>query len=396
MARCSNGAETEGPAKLTYESSPMNPAQQASSLSGHANNFDVLRFLFASLVVFSHSYPLGEGHELREPLWNLTGQTTLGGVSVHCFFIISGFLIAASWDRRKDVGQFLKKRVLRIYPGFIIANAVGVFLVAPLAADSAIGNAGVSLQQFVWDCLRLQGTQLPETLFPQNHLHAVNGSIWSIAYEFWCYVGVIILGLVPLFHRRSFVLGLFVVSLAVAFIFPTYHLEWFGGGILGKIFGYPFFWARLLPNYLVGVVAWRYREEIAVSNRLAILAVIALAASVPVANSWSVMFPICGAYLVLWAAFHPSCKVHGFAKYGDFSYGMYLYAFPIQQLLVMNNAGSMNPYVLFALALPLSILAGMLSWYFVERPFLRRARSVQPKQATSSYELVAQQPSASV
>jgi peptidoglycan/LPS O-acetylase OafA/YrhL len=164
-------------------------------------------------------YPLGEGHELREPLWKLTGQTKLGGLSVHCFFIISGFLIAASWDQRKDVGQFLKKRVLRIYPGFIVANAVGVFLVAPMAADSAIGNAGVSLQQF---------------------------------------------------------------------------------------------------------------------------------------------------------------------------------AFPIQQLLVMNNAGSMHPYVLFALALPLSILAGILSWYFVERPFLRRARSAQPKQPTGSYELVAQQPSALV
>ena len=374
----------------------MNPAPQTPVLSGHANNFDVLRFLFASLVVFSHSYPLGEGHEQHEPLLKLTGQTTLGGLSVHCFFIISGFLIAASWDRRKDVGPFLKKRVLRIYPGFIIANAIGVFLVAPIASDPAIGNAGVSLQQFAWDCLRLQGTQLPETLFPQNHLHAVNGSIWSIAYEFWCYVGVMILGMVPLFHRRSFVLGLFVLSLAVAFIFPTYHLEWFGGGILGKIFGYPFFWARLLPNYLAGVVAWRYRERIIVSDRLAMFSAIALAVSIPVANSWSVMFPVCGAYLVLWAAFHSSCKVHGFAKYGDFSYGMYLYAFPIQQLLVMNNAGSMNPYLLFVLAWPLSVLAGVLSWYVVERPFLRRARIAKPEQHTDSYALVPQQQTASI
>jgi len=369
---------------MTNEFSSMKPAQQAPSLSGHANNFDVLRFLFASLVVFSHSYPLGEGHELREPLRKLTGQTTLGGLSVYCFFIISGFLIAASWERRKTVGQFLKKRVLRIYPGFIIANAVGVFLVAPMAADSAIGNALVSLQQFAWDCMRLQGTQLSDTLFSQNHLHAVNGSIWSIAYEFWCYIGVMILGLVPLFHRRSFVLGLFVASLAVAFIFPTYHLEWFGGGILGKIFGYPFFWALLLPNYLAGVVAWRYRDKLVVSDRVAMMSAIALAVSIPVANSWSVMFPVCGAYLVLWAAFHPLFRLHGFSKYGDFSCGMYLYAFPIQQLLVMHNSGSMNPYALFALAWPLSILAGMLSWYVVERPFLRRARSMKNKSEDSA------------
>lgn len=377
---------------MINEFSSMKPTQQAPSLSGHANNFDVLRFLFASLVVFSHSYPLGEGHELREPLRKLTGQTTLGGLSVYCFFIISGFLIAASWERRKTVGQFLKKRVLRIYPGFIIANAVGVFLVAPMAADSAIGNALVSLQQFAWDCMRLQGTQLSDTLFSQNHLHAVNGSIWSIAYEFWCYIGVIILGLMPLFHRRSFVLGLFVASLAVAFIFPTYHLEWFGGGILGKIFGYPFFWAMLLPNYLAGVVAWRYRDKLVVSDRVAMMSAIALAVSIPVANSWSVMFPVCGAYLVLWAAFHPLFRLHGFSKYGDFSYGMYLYAFPIQQLLVMHNSGSMNPYALFALAWPLSILAGMLSWYVVERPFLRRARSRKNKAEDSASLTVVAQP----
>lgn len=374
----------------------MNSVQQNPSLSGHENNFDVLRFLFASLVVFSHSYPLGEGHELREPLWRLTGQTTLGGLSVHCFFIISGFLIAASWDRRKDVAQFLKKRVLRIYPGFIAANAVGVFLVAPMAADSAFGSVRIAFHQFLWDCLRLQGSSLPETLFPQNHLHAVNGSIWSIAYEFWCYIGVMFLGLVPLFHRRSVVLGLFILSLAVAFIFPTFHLEWIGGGILGRIFGYPFFWARLLPNYLAGVVAWRYRETIVVSDRLAMLSAMLLTVSIPIANSWSVLFPVCGACLVLWAAFHSSCRMHGFAKYGDFSYGMYLYAFPIQQLLVMNDGGSMNPFALFALAWPLSILAGMLSWYLVERPFLRRARSPKQEQQAGSYAIVAQQPSASI
>lgn len=357
----------------------MNPTPQAPSLSGTKNNFDALRFLFASLVVFSHSYPLGEGNELREPLWMLTGQTTLGGLSVHCFFIISGFLIAASWDRRPEVGQFLKKRVLRIYPGFIVANAVGVFGVAAIVAAPGKSGQQASLMQFAWDCLRLQGTQVSESLFPQNPLHALNGSIWSVAYEFWCYIGVMILGLIPLLNRRSSVLAILIAALAVAYIFPTFHLEWIGGGILGKIFGYPFFWARLLPHYLAGVVAWRYREKIVISNRLAMFCAIALAVSVPVANSWSVLFPICGTYLVLWATFHSSFRVHDFSKHGDFSYGMYLYAFPIQQLLVMDNSGSMNPYALFSLAWPLSILAGMLSWFIVERPFLRRARSEKEK-----------------
>lgn len=354
---------------------PVNQNNQSSRLSGNDNNFDALRFLFASLVVLSHSFPLGEGNELREPLIRLTGQTTLGGLAVYCFFIISGFLIAASWERRKNVSQFLKKRVLRIYPGFIMANLFGVFLVAPLATAPGASGLQISLPQFSWDCVRLQGTQTGEILFPQNFLHALNGSIWSVPYEFWCYIGVVILGLIPLLNRRSSGVVLLVTSLAVGYIFPAFHLEWFGGGILGRIFGYPLFWARLLPHFLAGVVAWRFREKLVLSNRLLILSVAALTISVPVANSWAVLFPIFGTCVVLWLAFNIDVRVPHFSKYGDFSYGMYLYAFPIQQLLVMWNDGSMNPYVLFAIAWPLSILAGILSWYLVEGPFLHRVQS---------------------
>src|SRR5688500_8947204 len=82
------------------------------------NNFDLLRFLFASLVVFSHSYSivLPKSDAPSEPLAFLTGrQISLGTLSVYGFFVISGFLIAQSWTRSRSFGQFLKKRALRLY-----------------------------------------------------------------------------------------------------------------------------------------------------------------------------------------------------------------------------------------------------------------------------------------
>lgn len=356
----------------------------STQLSGRTNNFDLLRFLFASLVIFSHSWPLGEGGEENEPLMRLSGQSTFGGIAVASFFIISGFLIAASWDRRKGIADFLSKRALRIYPGFIVANLIGVFIVAPLSGVSALSDTHFSILQTIWDSVRLRGSSVPG-VFSGNPLPALNGSLWSIPFEFWCYVLVIVLGVIPLFQSRRTVLMLFLFSLITAYIFPAFELQWIGGMFLGKIFGYPFFWARLLPLYLSGVVVWRYRERIKISVRLLLFATTVLVISVPIPHSWSIVLPTCGAYIILWMAYNRHICFHGFGKYGDYSYGIYLYAFPIQQLCVMHAGGKMNPFALFAISLPLSIVAGACSWHLVERPCMtvlkrRRDRFVERSQ----------------
>src|SRR4051812_27372591 len=132
-----------------------------------ANNFDFLRFAFASLVILSHSYPLATGTEDREPLALAThGQLTLGALAVDCFFIISGFLILHSWQSNPAPLDYLRKRVLRIYPAFLIVAALDAFVVTPLFSTSGFQNIDAAfVTRFVLNALRLDPS-VPGPAFP--------------------------------------------------------------------------------------------------------------------------------------------------------------------------------------------------------------------------------------
>src|ERR1700743_1286518 len=113
------------------------------------NNFDSLRLIFAVLVILSHSFPLGRGSNDTEPLSVITnGALTLGDLSVWGFFVISGFLITQSWLRSSSTGKYLKRRVARIYPGFIVMSLVSALLIVPRALDPG-SDSGISIGSFL-------------------------------------------------------------------------------------------------------------------------------------------------------------------------------------------------------------------------------------------------------
>jgi peptidoglycan/LPS O-acetylase OafA/YrhL len=101
------------------------------------NNFNFMRLVFALLVILGHSPELVDGNQSREVLMRIFGTMTCGGFAVDGFFLLSGYLIMQSWERQPDGWKFLKKRLLRIYPGFIVASLICAFVVGPLAGDSA-------------------------------------------------------------------------------------------------------------------------------------------------------------------------------------------------------------------------------------------------------------------
>jgi peptidoglycan/LPS O-acetylase OafA/YrhL len=138
--------------------------------------------------------------------------------------------------------------------------------------------------------------------------------------------------------------------------------------------GSPQLWARLLPFYLAGVVFYLFRDRLRLNAWGASLALIVLLAASWVNVGWTVVFPVAGAYLVFYVAFAPWIRMQRVGRFGDFSYGTYLYAFPIEQLLVMRFGHGVAPWLLFALATPLTLLAAVVSWYAVERRFLRPER----------------------
>ncbi|MGR8929523.1 MAG: acyltransferase family protein [Gammaproteobacteria bacterium] len=340
-----------------------------------SNHFDSLRILFCGFVVFSHSFALGLGSEKTEPLvWfcgNVLNQPeiSLGALGVDGFFVISGFLIAMSWERNNSILIYLKRRIARIYPGFIVASIVGAYIV-PYFAVSKPNWEHIEFTDFLIRTLRLKGMGHPlafeNNIFPR----ATNGSLWSISYEFWCYIGVALLGVSGLLVRRSILLLIFGFSLLVSYIFAS--TGWRpGGGILGEIFGFPPFWARLLPYYLVGVVAYRFRGSIKYNSASVIMLLLTTIVLGFISYSWSWIMPITWAYVIFYLAFFEKLEPIPVTSVGDCSYGAYLYAFPIQQLCVMAYGGSMPPMLLFAVSLPSSLIAGLLSWHLVEKWFIR-------------------------
>jgi peptidoglycan/LPS O-acetylase OafA/YrhL len=188
---------------------------------GRANNLDFLRFLFAVLVIYSHSYVLildEDKGNYHEPFSVLTrGQTTGGGLAVAFFFIISGFLITQSWMNSRGLTDYLRRRVLRIYPGFIVVSLFCYLIVAPLGA--AKPAAEVLAEFSLWRVLQyLVLLYLPSDpgVFVTNPLpYALNGSAWTIKYEFGCYVVVAFLGVAGLLRRRAWVLCLFAAWLTM-------------------------------------------------------------------------------------------------------------------------------------------------------------------------------------
>ena len=301
------------------------------------------------------------------------GQVTGGAVAVDLFFVMSGFLIAASAERSKSIADFLRKRVKRIYPGFVVAALLSLLVVLPVSGGSLVFHGTRGVLDWVGQTLRLTEYHTAHAFAGNPTPGVVNGSTWSIPYEFFCYLGVALLTVAGLLRRRGVVLGLFAGSWVISLVALLQH--WiYGGKWLGVALGSPQFWARLLPYYLAGVVFYLWRDRIILRGWLAgmALGMILVGCFVPI--GMALLFPIAGSYFIFWLAYTPWLRLPKVARFGDFSYGAYLYAFPVEQMIVQALHGPVRPVVLFALAAPVTMLCALGSWYGVERWFLQPVR----------------------
>ena len=342
------------------------------------NNFDFLRFLMASLVLFYHCYPLlGGGAKFHsERIASVGGLAA--GAAVDFFFIISGFLVTQSWQRTPQVQPFLWKRVLRIYPAFILVSLFCALVIGPLgAADAAEYFRHFHPLGFAAYMLLLVGPFLPPVFLHVPYAGQVDGSFWTLRYEFQCYLSVLLLGLLGLLRRPAFVLICFLTALGVdlaldlGYSLPIPDREL-------HLVGNPIHWPRFALCFLAGMTFLLYREKISYSLPSLFAALVALGLGAIFSRYWELSVATAGTYLLFWVAFRPVLRLASFAKYGDFSYGVYLFAYPIQQTLICYIQPQLTPLRLFFLAFPLTLLLAVIRWHCVEKPALRLRKSVAP------------------
>lgn len=354
------------------EAVPLTTLEQ--KIGGRENNFDFLRFLLAALVLFYHCFPLLYGAGERAPSWIERVASYSGGSAVDFFFVISGFLITQSWERTPHAVRFLQKRILRIYPAFILVSLFCALVVGPLgAADVQVYLHHFHPAGFIAYMLLLVGPYLPPVLLTVPYSGQVDGSFWTLRYEFECYLLILALGLTGLIRRRAAV----GVLLVCVFLLNLIPLSGHAIPLPDREFhllGNPTKWIRLALFFLTGMAFYLFRERIRNTTLLLILSIVAVILGMIFPKWQAPTLAVAGSYLLLWFAFLPIPSLARFARHGDFSYGIYLFAFPVQQLLILYLRPFLTPLLLFCLALIVSLALAAISWHFVEAPALRLKR----------------------
>lgn len=344
------------------------------------NNLDFMRLVAAVAVIVSHAFPLSQGAEYErthEPLMRLTGgQATLGGVAVSVFFIISGFLITASYERTGSPWRFLAARARRIFPALLVVVALSALLLGPVVSSLSPREYFSSPEVGrYFSAIALVNVNLPlPGVFEGNaYSSLVNGSIWTLFYEFACYLLVLALGALRAL-RRDVMLGLLTVALAVHLMFTSGAWLWFPQVTIWRevwTSSYLLTMAQMGAYFLVGGVAYMYRRHVKLTWWGCGMALALVIGAYLYGRGMLEARAIAGTYAVLYLGSLPS-RLNAWGGWGDFSYGTYVYAWPVQQTLVFAHGGAMAAWLNIALAVPITLVLGAASWHLVEKRALRR------------------------
>ena len=362
------------------------------SFSARTNSLNFLRLVMAILVIVSHMWLGG----FRDPF--LMNQTSVGNMAVYGFFAISGFLIASS-ALRNSFGRFLWQRFLRIFPGYWVCLGVTAFLFGTVAWEHQAHSIGLHCGvvtcyfgsdtgpwQYVYHnlFLRIDQPRIANTPVGVAWPYSWNVSLWTLIYEFLCYLLLGGLAVVGLLRRRVAVLVftgcLWVCEVIVGIANP--HMTNFTWRIL-----------TLVPIFLTGSLLFLYRDKIPDSGYMAIgLAILYLASPwLPFGgivtpfrvtiNASQVLAPLI-AYPLFWLGIH--LPLHRFGARNDYSYGVYIYAGPVAQMLAMWQVQRWGYGAYLALAIAGTVPFAVASWWIIERHALRLKKLLSKSNQVSS------------
>ena len=339
----------------------------------HENNFGFLRLLFAYLVIFSHSSELVYINPSKDLLYTLTGSLTFGWLAVDGFFLISGYLIYQSYENSKKISNYVLKRVLRIYPGFIVASFLSIIFVVSVTNNWSILTK-FDLYDWVRLVLKTFGLSTPylSGLVMNASLQQINDSMWTIRYEFICYLLVPLIALIAPTKKSVSILALAFISTLI--YITAYDIKLV---LRNSTFFDTFQFFRLSSAFLIGACFYIYRDAVTWDKKYNSFCCVALVTVWFVnVTFFEIGLIVFGSYLLFNFAFNFKNKmIEKVGSKTDISYGVYLYAWPIQ-IAIIQYYSSINPWLLSAMTIILSTICGYISWICVEKPFINMKKKL--------------------
>ncbi|SPM32790.1 Peptidoglycan/LPS O-acetylase OafA/YrhL, contains acyltransferase and SGNH-hydrolase domains, partial [Mycobacterium rhizamassiliense] len=348
------------------------------------NALNAWRLVLATGVIAWHSFPLTGRHV---PFG--AGHQFLSQVFVDGFFAISGFLITSSWLKNPRLRQYSVARGLRIFPGLWVCVAVTAFVIAPLSV--AIQGGSVAKLMLSGEPLRyVLNNGLLNFLYAgiagtPRHVPfpgAWNGSIWTLLPELFCYVAVAAFGMSGLLRHRWLLLALTALMLVCSVLVTpwTRFIEIWTPAWIGT---------RFALMFLAGALLQQYQDVIPARWSL-----VAASAGLVVMSTWLPNYRVLGALPLAYAIIVSGALLRDrrLRLRNDVSYGVYIYAFPTQQLLIVCGLGVLPPLLFFPVAALATLPLAALSWFLIEKHAIslksrflpRRAPELDPSTASAT------------
>ena len=332
------------------------------------NAFDLLRLLLAAIVLISHSLLIG-GYHLTDPLAVLSkNQTDLAEFGVMGFFSLSGFLITASFERIPNMLVFASHRLLRILPAFWVCLFITGFVIAPLifyfeghtfsGFDFSVnqGATGYVVHNFF---LKINQWNISGLLTKAAYQGSLNGSLWSLYPEMLCYILTVLAGVAGLFNKNRALYLIVAIAILTFFAINFNFSKSFGPTLLILSPA-----LKLYAAYAAGSLVYVFRDKLLFDKRGLIFLFF-----------FTLMLIKFGGFNLLSPLLIALLLINGFGlfefkiKY-DISYGIYIYSFPVQQLLFQIFGNRLNVIVFILLTVSITAVMGFLSYILIERPFI--------------------------
>lgn len=331
------------------------------------DNFDFLRFFASMFVIIGHSYHL-LNEASQEPLTRLTGGIYFGALGVYIFFVISGYLVVQSYERNPIFLSFIRNRILRIFPALITAIIFAAFIIGPFVTILSLNDylshpdtwgylESILLYKIHYD--------LPGVFANNPYPNAVNGSLWVLPILSIMYLILYCYGTFGFIKKRAIILFLHL-SVLYLVIFEAQALQqtsirYIGSGLtLASFYIY----------FSSGMLYYLYKDHIKLDYGAVLCMLVLWSASF---NTHFLTYTsyLFIPYLIMWLAFVPLKFANEFGKYGDFSYGIYVFSFPIQQTINHLFIHWIDPIRLILLTSIIVIPISAISYYLIEAPLLR-------------------------